>query len=447
VRIPMCSGPTAPRRPKVAMHGSSLRSTCWLLGVWMALVAVGCRGALQQPTLSAEQGEGVPKQLLARQVIVTLVPASAEQGARMATALAQTYGLPQVGAFPLASIGVQCVVFQLPEDRAMTEVLTALAADPLVESVQPNHFFQSQGVVYNDPYATLQYGVKAVRADRVHHVVTGKGVTIAVIDTGVDTEHPDLRDSIRKTANFVEKGEQTFTQDPHGTAVVGVLAARANNALGILGVAPEADILALKACWQRTATSRQALCSSWTLAKAVDFAILEGAQILNFSLAGPSDPLLARLLATAAAHGIVVVAATFEQEQHLGFPASLDTVMAVLASDPHGQVRLPVAAQHTPLLAAPGVDILTTLPQHTYDFVSGSSMATAHVSGVAALLLEGIAALRLEPHPTFSPAQLHSLLQTTARPVAVRAGTSTVTVGFIDIGAALCKVGHVQLCS
>ena len=285
-----------------------------------------------------------------------------------------------------------------------------------------------------------------MHADRAHHVVTGKGVKIAVIDTGVDTEHPDLRDSILKTANFVERGEQTFTQDYHGTAVVGVLAARANNDLGIFGVAPEADILALKACWQRTATSRQALCSSWTLAKAVDFAILEGAHILNFSLAGPSDPLLARLLVKAAAQGMVVVAAAFEQEQRLGFPASLDTVMAILSSDPQGQVRFPAAAPHTLLLAAPGIDILTTLPQRAYDFVSGSSMAAAHASGIVALLLEGIAVLHSEPHSTVSLAQLHTLLQSTARPVAVRAGTATATVGFIDIGAALCKIGHVQLC-
>jgi subtilisin family serine protease len=415
----------------------------WLFSVWLMLVALGCRGALQQPTLPAEQEEGVPKQLLARQVIVTLAPASAEQWAQMATALVQTYGLPQVGAFPLASLGVQCVVLQVPEDRVMTEVLTVLAADPLVESVQPNRFFQSQGRVHNDPYATLQYGVKAVRADFVHQVVTGKGVKIAVIDTGVDTEHPDLRDSILKTANFVDRGEQTFTQDYHGTAVVGVLAARANNDLGILGVAPEADILALKACWQRTAASRQALCSSWTLAKAVDFAILEGAQILNFSLAGPSDPLLARLLAKAAAHGMVVVAAAFEQEQRLGFPASLDTVMAILSSDPQGQVRFSAVVQH-PLLAAPGIDILTTLPHRAYDFVSGSSMAAAHASGIVALLLEGIAALHSEQHPAFSLAQLHTLLQSTARPVAVQDGSAMV--GFIDIGVALCTIGHVQLC-
>jgi major intracellular serine protease len=445
MRIPMCSGLNAPQRLKLARRSCSLRSIRWLFGVWMVLVALGCRGALQQPTLSAEHGEGVPRQFLDRQVIVTLAPASAEQWARMATALAQTYGLPQVGAFPLASLGVQCVVLQVPEERAMTEVLTILAADPLVESVQPNRFFQSQGVAHNDPYATLQYGVKALRADFAHHVVTGKGVQIAVIDTGVDTEHPDLRDGIRKTANFVERGEQTFTQDYHGTAVVGVLAARANNDLGILGVAPEADILALKACWQRTATSRQALCSSWTLAKAVDFAILEGAQILNFSLAGPFDPLLARLLTKAATHGMVVVAAAFEQEQRLGFPASLDTVMAILSSDPQGKVRFPAAGQH-PLLAAPGVDILTTLPHSAYDFVSGSSMAAAHVSGIVALLLEGIAALQSEQYPTFSLAQLHTLLQSTARPVAVQAGTATATVGFIDIGAALCQIGHVQLC-
>lgn len=439
MRIPTYNWPNRSRYRKVVMIDALLRATCWFLCLWLALAATGCRGAFRQPTPSAEPMAGVPKQLLNRQVIVTLAPASAEQWAHMATDLAQTYGLPKVGAFPLTSIGVQCIVFQLPADRSMRKVLTALAADPRVESVQPNRFFTSQSVGYNDPYARLQYGVKAVRADLVHHVVTGKGVTIAVIDTGVDTDHPDLRDSVLKTANFVEGGEQTFTQDYHGTAMVGVMAARANNAIGILGIAPEADILALKACWQRTAVSHQALCSSWTLAKAVDFAILNGARIVNFSLAGPSDPLLARLLAKAVAHGIVLVAATLEPDQGLGFPASLDTVMAVLAGDSHGQVRLPVATQPASLLIAPGIDILTTVPHRTYDFVSGSSLAAAHVSGIAALLIE--------QQPTLSPARLYMLLQTTARPVAVVSGASTATVGFVDTCAALRKISQNLFCS
>lgn len=416
---------------------AALRILCWLLCTGLVLVAMGCRGFLQPSTPPAERVEGVPKQLLAQQVIVTLASASAEQWARMAATLSQMYDLPQVGAFPLASIGVQCIVFQLPEDRSMAEVLTQLEADPLVESVQRNQFFHGQRMVHNDPYATLQYGVQAVRADRVHQVATGKGVKVAVIDTGVEVAHPDLHGRVIDTANFVAGGEQTFTQERHGTAIAGVIAARADNDIGILGVAPEAELLALKACWQPTSKAGQALCSSWTLAKATDFAVRAGADILNFSLAGPSDPLMARLLATATERGITVVAATKLSSHGPGFPASLDSVIAVLASDPAGHVHLPAEAEYPPLLAAPGVDILTTVPRQTYDFMTGSSLAAAHVSGIAALLIE--------QHPTLSPAQLHTLLQTTARPVDGTPGTTTV--GIVDICAALRKMGHPLTCS
>lgn len=237
---------------------------------------------------------------------------------------------------------------------------------------------------------------------------------------------------------FVAGGEQSFSQDRHGTAVAGIIAARANNQIGIVGIAPEADILALKACWQRASASRQALCSSWTLAKAVDFAILAGAQVLNFSLAGPPDPLLARLLGRAAAQGITVVAAARESASGPGFPAALDTVIAVISSDATGQVRLPANVMHPPPLIAPGIEILTTVPRRAYDFVSGSSLAAAHVSGIVALLLEW--------QPTLSPARLHTLLQSTARPVHAPAGTSRTTVGFVDACAALRKLGHIPTC-
>jgi subtilisin family serine protease len=410
---------------------------CFLC-IWLVFLGVGCRGALQPPTLPAEHLEGVPKQLLTRQVIVTLAPASPEQWTRMAQTLTQTYGLPQVGAFPLSSIGVQCVVLQLPENAVMADIIRQLARHPMVESVQPNQFFQGLATVHNDPYATLQHGAQTVRADRVHHLVTGKGVKVAVIDTGVDVEHPDLHGRVVKTANFVDGGEQSFTQDSHGTAVAGIIAARADNDIGIFGIAPEAEILAVKACWQRTAIVQQAVCSSWTLAKAIDFAMLAEARILNFSLAGPSDALVTRLLTKAAERGITVIAATLEEEQGPGFPASLDTVIAVFSSDLQGRVHLETVVPPASLLAAPGVDILTTTPQRSYDFLSGSSLAAAHVTGIAALLLE--------QNSTLSPNQLSALLQATSRPVPGSDGTSQRTVGIIDACNALRTLLPMQTC-
>src|SRR5262249_1140597 len=162
--------------------------------------------------------------------------------------------------------------------------------------------------------------------------------------------------------NFVDGGEQTFAQDSHGTAVAGVIAARADNGVGIFGIAPEAEIIALKACWHRTPQAPGAFCSSWTLAKAVGSALQSGAHVLNFSLAGPPDPLLARLIAAAVQRHITIVAAILEEgERGPGFPASLETVSAIRTSDPRGHVHRAVG-KYAATLAAPGIDILTTAP-------------------------------------------------------------------------------------
>jgi subtilisin family serine protease len=253
---------------------------------------------------------------------------------------------------------------------------------------------------------------------------------VAVIDTGVDTEHPELRERIVKTVNFVDGGEQSFGHDHHGTAVAGVIAASADNAVGIFGVAPEVSLLALKACWHRAPGERTAACSSWTLAKAIDFGIVERIQVMNLSLAGPPDALLTRLIITAIQRGITVVAAVLEgNAQGPGFPASLEPVIAVRVGDAPQSVALPLGERRSPPLAAPGTEILTTVPGRRYDFFSGSSFATAYISGIAALLLER--------QPTLTPPQLYTILRAAAQPVRVASDTSPARIPLVDACAAL----------
>jgi major intracellular serine protease len=394
----------------------------------LALLTAGCSGlALQQGI--GEEAEALPRQLQARQVIVTLAPATAEVWATRAKELSGEYGLDQVGAFPLTSLGVQCVVFQVSENRPLDDVLAQLTVDPRVESVQQNQFFQG---LAGDPYASLQYGPRAVRADRAHAWVTGRGVRVAVVDTGVDTNHPDLRDRVVKTINFVEGGEKTFTADHHGTAVAGVIGARADNGMGIYGIAPDADLLAVKACWHRRPGTSEAWCSSWTLAKAIDFAIVERVRVLNLSLSGPPDPLLRRLIVKAVEEQrITVVAAVMESgDPALSFPSSLSTVIAVVASDAQGNVRAHVG-KRPPLLAAPGIEVLTTVPNGAYDFLSGSSFATAHVSGIVALLLERNSQL--------SPREVRDLLIDSGHPVNGN-DSGTVSIRHVDACEALRRV-------
>ena len=407
----------------------------------LAALLAGCAGFE-----GAEDRSGaVPQQLEDRQIIVTLTSAPAEVAEGMRGILARSYGLRDVGAFPLRSIGVQCVVFQVPDDQPIESVIARLRRDPLVESVQANQVFGGQGaappVAHSDPYAALQYGVHVIRADLAHRWATGRGVRIAVVDTGVDTTHPDLRGRIVKTATFVDGGERTFTADLHGTAVAGVIAADADNGIGIVGIAPETRIIAAKACWHPGRDTPAAVCSSWTLAKALDFAIGEEAQILNLSLGGPPDALLARLIGRALDHGAVVVAAVADRGAGApGFPASLEPVIAVVASDARGAVRVPGRPGRADLLAAPGVDVLTTTPRGAYDFVSGSSLAAAHVSGIAALLLER--------NPRLTGAEVRQLLTETSRPLPEAGQAEPRAVrGVVDACAAVSRLVSSASCS
>ena len=403
-----------------------IRRCVALCALAFVIAAAGCAASGSR----SESASSLPKQLQAGQIIVTLADATPEHWAVVTKALSDELGLREIGNFPLSSIRVQCVVYQIPEDQSLELVVEKLQRDPRVESVQANAVFAGTQGSHSDPYAALEYGALAIRADRAHRVSTGKGVRIAVIDTGMDKEHPDLRGRIVKLANFVEGGEKSFAQDSHGTGVAGIIGARANDGVGIFGIAPEAELLAAKACWYPNAKNGAALCSSWTLAKALDFAINSDSHIINMSLSGPADPLLERLLQNANIRGIIVVAAAAQDAEAPGFPASLNSVAAVIASNAKTEVRVPAWANGRMLLAAPGIEILTTAPRESYDFLSGSSLAAAHVTGVIALLLE--------QRPRLTQSDIWSLLTTTARPVNSTAGANAV--GLVDACAALSQL-------
>ncbi len=383
------------------------------------LVTLGCASAP-----SGGAGATPPPPSTDQQVMVTYAQAPPSLWSQHTAEIMQQYRLSFVAAWTMESLGEQCVVFEVPRDRSAKEVARHLSSDPRVTLAQPVATFRTQG---GDPYAHLQHGSATLRLDQAHHWATGKGVKVAVVDTGVDLDHPDLRDRVKFARTFVDRGERTFTNDIHGTAVAGLIAATANNDTGIAGAAPQAEIYALKACWEQPPGARQAVCNSYTLALAVDFAIakIPDTQILNFSLAGPEDPLLGKLIDRALAKGIVVVAAeggTPAQD----FPASHKGVIGVMGSDDlNGPPSVP-AGHSRATLAAPGVDILTTMPHGSYDLFSGSSAAAAEVSGIAALLLE--------KNPKLTPAQLAAILQKTAHPI------DADPVAEVDACAALASV-------
>jgi subtilisin family serine protease len=326
----------------------------------------------------------------------SLQPYLASAHARQAIdALKHRHGLTELVAWPIRALRLHCAVLELPAGVARDELVRTLAHDPRFEIVQPLHSFDGLSAAappaYNDPYAPLQRSLAEIEAAAAHVGSRGQGVSVAIIDTGVDAAHPDLQGRVASARNLVDRDGAQFGRDRHGTEVAGVIAAVANNRLGIVGIAPEAALKVYKACWQREGGG--ARCDSFTLAQALAAGVDEGAPVINLSLAGPRDELLGRLLRHAIAQGRIVVGAVPADGALDGFPLGVPGVIAV---DSRGR------PERRGVLQAPGRDVLTLVPGGHYDFSSGSSLAAAHVSGVIALLL----AMPDAPRPAAVPALL-----------------------------------------
>jgi subtilisin family serine protease len=389
---------------------------------------------------------------------------------RRAEALAKQYGLAMVDDWPMPLLGLDCYVMRYPETDNAERLVALLGKDPLVEWAQPvarfdgmaqqpartagaigaNGMSGTSGMTGasgttagaaasnaaapvpksnpGDALYPVQPAARYWHIGDLHRYTTGREVKVAVIDSGIDAGHPDLAGQLAVNANFVDAA--ATPPENHGTAVAGIIAGRAGNG-GIVGVAPQARLMGLRACWQLADQTTR--CNSFTLGKAINYAILNGAKVINLSLSGPQDKLLDRLLDVALARGIGVVGAIDAQASGPVFPSSHRGVLAV-ASQPLGAVGAPSASTSSasssiaPValrpaaaasaanlaglpdhpLFAPGNDIPTSAPGGRWSFVTGSSYAAAHVSGMLALLDE------LEPGA--SPAQLRGMLQPGAAP-------------------------------
>lgn len=307
--------------------------------------------------------------------------AIAPQVRRLAGLIAEEHGLERIDAWPIRSLSIYCLVYRVAAGGDRDEVVAALRADTRIDSAQALNVFETNVATdagYDDTYAGLQHGLSLLSLTAAHRYSRGRGVRIAVIDSNADTGHEDLEGRVRRIEDFA--GDAGRSDREHGTAVASVIGARANNARGIVGVAPEAKLELYVACWSQQ-DFETAVCDSFTLAQALDSLLERPPDILNLSLAGPEDALLRRLLVEAQHRDVIVVAAEPQPAAGpKGFPANMEKVIAV-GSSGH---RNPDSGH---AILAPGNQILVALPNNSYDFRSGTSLAAAHVSGVVALLL------------------------------------------------------------
>jgi len=344
---------------------------------------------------------------------------------RVATDIAQAHGLRLRDSWPMPAIGIDCFIMEDTGTLPLARVLDALARDGRVAWAQALEEYH--GLADSDPLYPVQPAAQAWRLADLHRASTGRNVTVAVIDSGVDADHPDLAGQVKAWRNFVDSAPEPA--EKHGTAVAGIINARTGNGIGIAGMAPRAKVLALRACWETG--GQAARCNTLTLGKALNYALENNARIINMSLAGPPDRLLQALLDAAVARGVIVVGAADPHIVDGGFPASHPGVFGVART---GDRHPPSAA----MLYAPGTDIPSCMPGARWGMVSGSSYAAAHVTGLLALLAE------VQPRANAQALRRTLAAQPATIPVSIP-GAAPVA-GTIDACAALARAVDSCVC-
>lgn len=233
-------------------------------------------------------------------------------------------------------------------------------------------------------------GIEIIQAPAIWKETKGKGITIAVLDTGCDSDHPDLKDRIIGGYNFTtdDKGDPLKFEDynGHGTHVAGTIAASLNNS-GVAGVAPEANLLILKVLGKNGSGEYD-----WII-KAIRYAIEQKVDIISMSLGGPTDEQeLHDVIIEATKQNILVVCAAGNEgdgqdsTDELGYPGCYNEVISVGAVDLERNSSDFTNSNNEVDLVAPGEKVTSTYLNGTYATLSGTSMATPHVSGALALL-------------------------------------------------------------
>ncbi|WP_096155439.1 MULTISPECIES: S8 family peptidase [Bacillus] len=251
----------------------------------------------------------------------------------------------------------------------------------------PNVAYVEENVKYEAVSQTVPYGVTHIKADVAHSQgITGNGVKVAILDTGIDASHPDL--NVAGGASFVSGEPNALTDgNGHGTHVAGTVAALNNN-VGVLGIAYDVDLYAVKVLGSDGSGTLAGI------AQGIEWSIANGMDVINMSLGGSTgSSTLKQASDNAYNSGIVVVAAAgnsgnfFGLINTIGYPARYDSVIAVGAVDANNNRASFSSVGNELEVMAPGVNILSTLPGNSYGSLNGTSMASPHVAGAAALML------------------------------------------------------------
>jgi hypothetical protein len=313
--------------------------------------------------------------------------------------------------------------WRVPNGISVPRAIQALQGDARVTSVQPNYLFTIQ---QNEPAAAregdaAQYELAKLHLPQAHALAKGDKILVAVIDSGVDVNHPDLAGAIAETYDTLG---QSFTPHKHGTAIAGLIAAHGK----LMGAAPGAHILAIRAF---NPTDKGADGTTFNILKGLDWAAAHDARVINMSFAGPADPAIHRSLEAAHKKGIVLVAAVGNAGAKSPplYPAADPNVIAVTATDADDKLFEQANRGSHVAIAAPGVQILVAIPDGAYEASSGTSYSAAEVSGIVALMLER------KGHLT--PDNVRAILMATAKDLGPKGRDPMFGAGLADAYGAL----------
>jgi subtilisin family serine protease len=311
------------------------------------------------------------------------------------------------------STRINTAVFEFSSNNEARENLEKLNTNPIVDYAEPNYIYTNKYTV-SDPKSKEQNGLAIAGLAKAWDITFGDPrIIIAIVDTGVDLKHPDLKNKLVQGYNVLTGGKTPPMDDNgHGTHAAGIAGAETNNRIGIAGTAPKCRIMPIKAL------DKVGNGNLFDVSLGIVWAVDHGARVLNLSLGGPNGKTLERAVQYALMKNVVVVAAMGNDGKNKkAYPAAFKGVIAVGSID-FDKTRSSFSNYGDWIsVVAPGSNILSTMPTYNttmtefekekeYDYLDGTSMATPIVSGIVALMLSR--------NPNYTPAEVKSRLESTA---------------------------------
>lgn len=330
------------------------------------------------------------------------------------------------------------------------EAIRKISGQPGVSFIEPNYIAKAL-YLPNDPKFPELYGMKSISAPEAWDTLQSSKAIVAVVDTGIDYKHPDLKDNIWVNSkeipnnskdddgngqvddyygyNFADGTSDPIDDNEHGSHCSGTIGGVGDNKAGVIGVTPHLKMMAVKVL------TKDGEGDYAGVAEGINYAVRNGAKVISMSLGGEgTSSTLEQAVKNTGLAGVLLVAAAGNdgakdsQTYPANYAMKYKNVISVAAVGPTDDRPDWSNYGSNVQVCAPGEDIVSTVPGNKYDSFSGTSMATPHVAGISALLLGA--------KPDLTPDKIRTILESTSRPVSKLQGVCT-SGGVVNVKAAL----------